>query len=168
MADKSRARDPILPGPGAQMPTPFSSVPMHTLALAEPTLSNASVTEKERRKKQAWKYEGYKEFGKWMASDDDFFVFRRFGSLNATTTMYLQYRISQLERRLEEIHDSNEHEKDGRNSSFKWDEANQPERVRIMNELSCLLLHYSKSQKVTPRSKTDRDRSIHRFVFQNT
>jgi len=115
---------------------------MQNLAPAASTLSNASVTDKEKFLK-AWKYEGYKEFGKWMASDDDFFVFRRFESLNATTIAYLQYRISELERTLEEIHEANEQDEKGKNSSFKWDEKYQQDRFQIMNELSCLLLHYN-------------------------
>lgn len=167
MTNKYPTRGPILPGPGARTPPTSSPVSMQTLNPAGITLSNASVTDEEKRKK-AWKYQGYKEFGRWMASDDDFFVFRRFESLNATTIAYLQYRISQLEKRLEDIHKLNEQEKDRRNSSFKWDETNQQDRIHIMNELSCLLLHYSKCQKTTLRNRTDRNRSIHRFTLQDT
>ena len=167
MANMFRARGPILPGPGAHIPTTFSHVPMQNLAPAASTLSNASVTDKERFEK-AWKYEGYKEFGKWMASDDDFFVFRRFESLNATTIAYLQYRISQLERQLEDIHNANEQEEKRKNSSFKWDEQYQQDRFQIMNELSCLLLHYSKYRKVLQRDNTNRDRSIYRRILQDT
>jgi len=54
-----------------------------------------------------------------MASDDEFFVFRRFESLDATTIAYMQYRISQLERELEEIYYLYEDEKNRKNSSFK-------------------------------------------------
>lgn len=81
-----------------------------------------------------------------MASDDDFFVFRRFEGLNASTILWMQYRISELERRLEEIHESVAVSRDDeklKNSSFKWDEQYMPERTKIMCELSCLLLQYS-------------------------
>ncbi|CAE7202766.1 hypothetical protein CFE70_008503 [Pyrenophora teres f. teres 0-1] len=147
MANIFRARDPVLPAPvtspGANIPSTLSpSVPMRALTSAGTTLSNASLTDKEKFGK-AWKYEGYKEFGRWMASDDDFFVFRRFESLNATTIAYLQYRISQLESKLEGIHHANEQEKDRKNSSFKWDEQYQQDRFHIMGELSRLLLHYN-------------------------
>jgi hypothetical protein len=170
MANTSQARDPVLPGPvtapGAHMPTTFSPVPLQNLTPTGTTMGNASVTDKEKLGK-AWKYEGYQELGRWMASDDDFCVFRRFESLNATTIVYLQYRISQLESRLEDIHHSNEQIKDRKNSSFQWDEQNQQDRFQIMNELSCLLLHYSKCQKLTARNKTDRDRSIYRCFLQD-
>jgi len=167
MANIFRARDPILPGPGANVPITSSQIPMQNLASVGSTLSNASVTDKEKFEK-AWKYEGYKEFGKWMASDDDFFVFRRFESLNATTIAYLQYRISELERNLEEIHTANEQQEKRKNSSFKWDEQYQQDRFQIMNELSRLLLHYSKYRKAIQRDETNRDRSIYRRVLQDT
>jgi hypothetical protein len=55
----------------------------------------------------------------------------------------LQHRISELEKGLEAIH-MRVQEENGMNSSFKWDKSEQPDRLQIMNELSCLLLHYSK------------------------
>ncbi|KAF1957581.1 hypothetical protein CC80DRAFT_515725 [Byssothecium circinans] len=95
-----------------------------------------------------WKYQGYREFSKWMASDDDFFLLRKFESLNATTLVWLQYRISAQEERLEEIHKSVEESTDSdwqRNSSFAWDAVWMPERTKIMGELSDLLLQYNQS-----------------------
>ncbi|KAH7379172.1 hypothetical protein DE146DRAFT_306481 [Phaeosphaeria sp. MPI-PUGE-AT-0046c] len=81
-----------------------------------------------------------------MASENDFFVFRRFETLNANTILWMQYRISELERRLEEIHEEIENSKmsdNFKNSSFKWDEKWRPERTRIMGELSGILLQYN-------------------------
>lgn len=94
-----------------------------------------------------YKAQGYQEFSKWMASENDFFVFRRFESLNANTILWMQYQISELERRLEEIHKEIEDSKVSdnlKNSSFKWDEKWRPDRTRIMGELSGVLLQYSK------------------------
>lgn len=93
-----------------------------------------------------YKAQGYQEFSKWMASENDFFVFRRFESLNANTMLWMQYRISELERRLEEIHQEIKDSKISdnlKNSSFKWDGKWRPERTRIMGELSGILLQYS-------------------------
>lgn len=95
----------------------------------------------------AYKAQGYQAFSRWMASDNDFFVFRRFESLNANTILWMQYRISALERRLEEIHKEVEDSKISdnlMNSSFKWDEEYAQERTRIMHELSGVLLQYSR------------------------
>jgi hypothetical protein len=95
----------------------------------------------------AWKYEGYKAFGAWMASEDDFFIFRRFESLNAQTLLWLQDRIVQIEEKLETIHKYVEDaplEHHLMNSKFRWDERHMRERHMLMGELSCLLHHYSK------------------------
>jgi hypothetical protein len=94
----------------------------------------------------AYKAQGYQAFSKWMASDNDFFVFRRFESLNANTILWMQYRIAELEARLEQLHkevETSEKSHNLRNSSFKWDETWRPERTVIMGELSGLLLQYS-------------------------
>jgi len=106
---------------------------------AQPTVS---AKEKE---KLAWKYVGYKGFSKWMASEDDFFVFRRFGKLNAGAILWMQDRISHIETRLEQIHEEIADSQDGyqRNSSFRWDIQNQPERDELMAQLTGLLHHYS-------------------------
>lgn len=95
------------------------------------------------RFKKPWKYEGYQSFGDWMASDDDFFLFRRFQSLNAQTILWMQDRIAQIEERLEEIHKNVEHAEKLRNDSFRWDEKCMQERYKLMGELSGLLHHYS-------------------------
>lgn len=84
-----------------------------------------------------------------MASDDDFFIIRRFQSLNANVILYMQDRISQIEDRLKEIHESNENENapnntERKNSSFRWDMKLEPERDRLLCELTGLLHHYSK------------------------
>jgi hypothetical protein len=108
----------------------------------------------------AWKSLGYKDFGKWMALDDDFFVFRRFESLNAETILWMQYKISVLERALEHIHKDVETSasssmEDLTNSSFALDEDYLPARSKIMAELSGLLLQYSKHVVVGSRSRAD-------------
>jgi hypothetical protein len=118
-----------------------------------------------------YKAQGYQEFSKWMASENDFFVFRRFESLNAGTILWMQYRISELEKRLEQIHkdvETSEKADNLKNSSFKWDEKWRPERTMIMGELSGLLLQYSEYMLYTEWQMLTHDRSIHRSVLQNT
>jgi hypothetical protein len=50
-----------------------------------------------------WKYTGYRAFSQFIASDNDFFVLRRFGALNARVILALQDQLSKLEEDLEEI-----------------------------------------------------------------
>jgi hypothetical protein len=113
---------------------------------ASATASVSPQVNGQTKQKKPWKHQGYYAFSKWMASEDDFFVFRRFESLNANTILYLQHRISGLENKLHEIHRTVEEstEEKWRNSSLSWDANHRPERLQIMDELSCLLLHYSK------------------------
>ncbi|KAF2019875.1 hypothetical protein BU24DRAFT_128329 [Aaosphaeria arxii CBS 175.79] len=116
------------------------------------------------KRKKAWKYEGYQEFSKWMASDDDFFVIRRFQSLNAHVILYMQNRIVKIEERLEQIHANNENTEGQRNNgSFSWDMKNEPERDRLMCELTTVLHHYN--QYVETFSKIrDRPRAEDRQI----
>jgi hypothetical protein len=138
-----------LPGPAtasdAHYPPQSTPIPMQHLPISNNT-SNPTVDE-QTRLRMPWKYEGYQAFSKWMASDDDFFVFRRFESLNACTILWMQDHIARLETELQAVHrmveNSNPNEKLG-NDSFRWD---LPRRSQIMGELSRQLLHYSQSQK---------------------
>ncbi|KAK1671996.1 hypothetical protein BDP55DRAFT_274936 [Colletotrichum godetiae] len=53
--------------------------------------------------KKPWKYIGYKGYTKFIASEDDFFLLRRFDSLNVRVGLALQDEISELEQELEEM-----------------------------------------------------------------
>ncbi|KAF2806015.1 uncharacterized protein BDZ99DRAFT_510929 [Mytilinidion resinicola] len=102
--------------------------------------------EEKRKNKQTWKYQGYNEFAKWTASDDDFFIFRRFGKLNALTILWLQYRIGIIEEELEAIHEAIAGaalETGRKNSSFQADEKQEVRRVQLMSDLSHLLQKYN-------------------------
>jgi hypothetical protein len=118
----------------------------------QPLTSSAATggvfVDEETKLSMAWKYEGYQALSKWMASDDDFFVFRRFESLNANTLLWMQDKISRLEQELANIHKAVEDSKPGqrwRNDSFRWDEKSMPRREEIMVQLSHQLLQYSQS-----------------------
>jgi hypothetical protein len=81
-----------------------------------------------------------------MASENEFFVFRRCKSLNANTILWMQHCITELGAKLEHSHKEIEVSKAAdilKNSSFNWDQQFRPERTLIMGELSGLLLRYS-------------------------
>ncbi|KAF2874720.1 hypothetical protein BDV95DRAFT_626391 [Massariosphaeria phaeospora] len=137
-----------LPGPatspGAHIPSPTAPIQLQSVN-STGTSTNGSVDEQAKRD-QAWKYEGYQAFSRWMASEDDFFVFRRFEALNAGVILWMQDRITQVEKRLEEIHQRvadapPEHKQ--KNCSFRWDAQYLRDRHELMRELSGLLHHYN-------------------------
>lgn len=129
-------------GSASQLPTPPAS--------PTSTVDNSEVDELTKRN-TAWKYEGYGSLSQWMASDDDFFIIRRFGTVNARVILWMQQEISQKESMLEKLHSRMEQttEKttgiEGQNDSFEWDKTNLPERHNLMRDLAALTLHYSVS-----------------------
>jgi hypothetical protein len=131
--------------PLEQMVSPFASPPVHGLNIkAQNPSSPTSMPKDDPMFRLPGKYEGYKELSRWMASSDDFFIIRRFQSSNALVILYMQYRIVGIEDRLNEIHERIEKEDfETRNSSFLWDERFEPERARLLVELTGLLHHYS-------------------------
>jgi len=90
-----------------------------------------------------WKYRGYKIFSKFVASDNDFFVIRRFGTLNARVILAMQDRISELEEQLDALDEQYSvlSCEDLNNGSFR-DEPKQ-DRMDIINQLKPALLEYS-------------------------
>ena len=82
---------------------------------------------------------GYPKFCRWVASDDDFFVLRIFGSTSARLAMYLQDQIVEQEKALK---DADERAiQDGLDSgTFRKDR--QKERVEITKELLPMIERY--------------------------
>lgn len=52
---------------------------------------------------QPWKYTGYKKYSWFLASDDHFMIFRRFGTLNARIILALQDELSVAEEKLKKL-----------------------------------------------------------------
>ena len=107
-----------------------------------------STSEKEQ-KKQAWRYKGYPAFATWLASSDDAFVVRRFGTVHARTILMLQDRIVRLEAELERddrmcmIQTPPKSKEYLANSgSIRSDELHRPDRTKILEKLVPLLEQY--------------------------
>ena len=78
---------------------------------------------------------------KWAASDDDFFVLRRFGEVSARVLLRLQDQIVGLEGRLQEMDEMCV--KEGRdNGTFRYDQCE--ERTWLLDQLTSRLAHYRK------------------------
>lgn len=90
-----------------------------------------------------WKYTGYQSFSSFVASDNDFFILRRFGALNVQTILALQDELSCLERDLEAI-ERRQRGKDApdvHNGSFR--EETQDDRKKLLLDARLLLREYS-------------------------
>ncbi|KAL5449657.1 hypothetical protein PMIN06_006782 [Paraphaeosphaeria minitans] len=151
-----------LPGPvtasSSILPGTSSAISLHSLS----STTTSTITSQDKRN-SAWKYEGYKAFSSWMASEDDFFLFRRFGDLNSRTILWLQDRIMRIEddlKRLDEFVENSKPDEKLRNNSFRWDERFMTQRHAHMAELSHLLNHYNQFidgyAKVRARPRADK------------
>ncbi|KAL8922483.1 MAG: hypothetical protein Q9172_003548 [Xanthocarpia lactea] len=87
------------------------------------------------------KYRGYPAMCTWMASDDDFFVVRRFGRLSARVALLMQNRIVRLES-IVHAEDAKWIKGDGDNGSFDLDPSK--ERQNAMDELVWRLEQYQR------------------------
>jgi hypothetical protein len=84
--------------------------------------SSRAPTQEEMEAKE-WKYTGHQHYPKFLASDNDFLVFRRFSSLNVRVALAIQDEIAVLEQKLA-ILDQELCEKsapDNHNGSFRAD-----------------------------------------------
>lgn len=101
------------------------------------------------KKNHAYKYIGYPEYCRFMSSDNDFFLIRRFGELNARVLLRQQFEITRLETELHGLDRKCAHDPDDdeRNHSFAWDEDSPKyghARLVILDQLKPLLRDYSK------------------------
>jgi hypothetical protein len=78
----------------------------------------------DQLQEKPWRYIGYKGFSEWSASDNDFFVIRRFDSLATRVILLLQWQLTKLEKELTKADTLRSHQlaKDLNNGSFKCDD----------------------------------------------
>lgn len=92
-----------------------------------------------------WKYTGYRSFSAFVASDNDFFVLRRFSALTARVLLGLQDQLSRLEEDLEAL-EKTLRKKDApniHNGSFR--DETETARETLVCQAQRLLRDYSKS-----------------------
>jgi hypothetical protein len=89
-----------------------------------------------------WKYIGYRVFSQWLSSDSDFFLIRRFDTLNARVILMLQWEISVLEAKLARIDQERSafDFPDVNNGSFEDDNS---DRNALIQEIYIKLRRYS-------------------------
>jgi hypothetical protein len=131
-------------------------------------VDRAGVTDKDRVQKP-WKFVGYRAFCKFVASDDDFFVLRRFSVLTSRVLLYLQDELSELESELEAIEEDlmAKSAEDRHNGRFRGDLKKRRDvvdkidkKLRAYNEL---VIQHSKLRKRPPLDKKDRNNIVNWF-----
>ena len=95
-----------------------------------------------------WKYVGYRVFAKWMASEQTFFIVRRFGALNTRVILALQDEIVELEQQLNHLDEDysrkDANENHTHNGSFRFD-GFEDRRNLIQDILPEKLAKYSRT-----------------------
>jgi hypothetical protein len=105
------------------------------------------------KRRKPWKEIGYRGFSAFLASDNDFLVFRRFGAINARLLLYLQDEIAVLEQDLEhlEILHSQDSAIDIHNGSFRQETL--PQRKKLLDTLLVKVKEYSTLSPTDSRHK---------------
>jgi hypothetical protein len=91
---------------------------------------------KEEIEKKPWKYIGYRGYADFIASENDFYILRRFASLNSRVALSLQDQISVLEEQLDDLdkHCSRRDAEDLHNGSFRDDRKERTALVEVIYE----------------------------------
>jgi hypothetical protein len=99
-----------------------------------------------------WRYVGYSGFSKFISSDNDFFIFRKFGALSARTLLILQDQLAVLEDKLEKLDQKCMQHDDIHNGSFRRDDEGEGDdtslewqRSQLNAKIISKLKEYSKS-----------------------
>lgn len=133
----------------ASMTAASSSQSSHIEAQSRPESVNTEpqVLTQEELDKKPWKYIGYIGYSEFLASDNDFLIFRRFATASTRIALRLQDRVSELEEKLADcdLKYSQRNAEDVHNGSFRQD---QKDRERVFVELHESLITYSKYQLI--------------------
>jgi hypothetical protein len=103
---------------------------------AEPPLTEQEIETKP------WKYIGYKGYSSFIASETDFYIVRRFASLNTRIALALQDQVSVLEEELQALDArySRRNAEDLHNGSFRDD---REDRTALVEKIAEKLMKYS-------------------------
>lgn len=96
-----------------------------------------------------YKHLGYPELSRYIASDNDSFLFRRFGALNARVLLNLQHDIEVQEKYLSELDEAvaQDPHQFALLNSLAWDKHPNnphPQRAIVLEKLQPLLHRYSR------------------------
>ncbi|KAF3067680.1 hypothetical protein CFAM422_008367 [Trichoderma lentiforme] len=130
-------------------PRPSTTSSNITRGIAAP-LGDSTQTRRSLEQAVPWKYVGYRGYSRFISSDDDFFILRRFSVLNVRIPLALQNQLVMLERQLNELDNKYESEPQIHNGRFEGDEKDREELISCIEEK---LRKYKDTQKI----RTDDD-----------
>ncbi|KAI1457149.1 hypothetical protein F4805DRAFT_475395 [Annulohypoxylon moriforme] len=89
-----------------------------------------------------WKYIGYKGYSGFIASEYEFFILRRFDTLNVRVALLLQDEISMLEKELSAVDEgySRKNATDINNGTLRHD---QEDRVELLKKIGSKIRYYN-------------------------
>jgi hypothetical protein len=112
--------------------------------------------------------EGYEDFSKYIASDADLSIYRRFGALGARNILYLQGELQALEAQLQKLDDEDREEidklSDNRRRDVVWaakswesfyrqagNEGRQAEKMKLVIRLREVMKEYGELKHYSKR-----------------
>ncbi|KAI8669140.1 hypothetical protein NCS57_00728000 [Fusarium keratoplasticum] len=106
-----------------------------TTQISSSNTENAPPLEEEIQRKP-WKFIGYKGYTEFISSEDDWFVLRRFGTLNVRVALALQDEISVLEEQLKELDESYSRREspDRHNGRFRGDAEDRRALTELISD----------------------------------
>jgi hypothetical protein len=124
-----------------------TSIIQEEMATPSPLSQEANHVTQKDIYDQPQKYTGYKKYSWFLASDDDFLIFRRFGTLNARVLLMLQDELTVAEEKLKAL-DEQYSLKDAprlHNGSFRVEqgEEKQQEQGKLLLEIKDKVSEYS-------------------------
>ncbi|KAJ8112218.1 hypothetical protein ONZ43_g5440 [Nemania bipapillata] len=131
----------------------------------------SNIITREDVEHKPWKYVGYRGYTKLIASEDDFFILRRFNLLNIRVALLLQDEIAVLENELDEIDEkaSRKDSEDVHNGSFRQD---QDDRMIVLNKIRKQIMKYKEQDYLTHESDlfgvVQRDKTPLRQLIDNS
>lgn len=100
--------------------------------------SNAEIAppSEEEIQRKPWKFIGYKGYAEFISSEDDWFVLRRFGTLNVRVALALQDEISVLEGQLKDLDESYSQREspDRHNGRFRGDSEDRKTLTELISD----------------------------------
>jgi hypothetical protein len=108
--------------------------PASRASISTSSSDSTQVLTQDDIEKKPWKYIGYKGYAELLASENDFYIFRKFATLNSRIALALQDQLSELEEKLGDLDKqySKRDAEDLHNGSFRDDREDRKELVGVI------------------------------------